>query len=46
MEKRYKVKSSGSKIRIDRAFFENRTIDLRPEAVQLRTELVIGKLIQ
>ncbi|EOO1341742.1 IS30 family transposase, partial [Escherichia coli] len=29
---------SGSKIRIDRAFFENRTIDLRPEAVQLRTE--------
>lgn len=36
--KRYKVKSSGSKIRIDRAFFENRTIDLRPEAVQLRTE--------
>lgn len=36
--KRYKVKSTGSKIRVDRAFFANRTIDFRPEAVQLRTE--------
>ena len=31
-------KGTLSKIWIDRAFFENRTIDLRPEAAQLRTE--------
>lgn len=44
--KRYKVKSSGSKIRIDRAFFENRTIDLPQKLFSFVQNLVIGKLIQ
>lgn len=37
--KRYKIKTTGGKLRrADRAFFEGRTLDNRPEEVQLRME--------
>ncbi|WP_256969022.1 IS30 family transposase [Enterococcus faecalis] len=37
--KRYKIKNTGNRLkRPDRAFFDGRTLDNRPEEVQLRTE--------